>query len=65
MSIRAMALEDKRTAICRRCGKRWNISSGTKFPGRYVCPDCNPRFKALNYILRCAPENIGGWVQWR
>ena len=65
MSILAMALEDKRTAICRRCGKRWNISSGTKFPAKYVCPDCNPRFKALNYVLRCAPDNIGGWGQWR
>lgn len=65
MSIHAQALESKRTAICRRCGKRWNISSGTKFPARYVCPECNPRFKALNYVLRCAPDTIGGWVQWR
>lgn len=65
MSIRATALGDKRTALCRKCGKRWNISSGTRFPAKYVCPDCNPRFKALNYILRCAPDNIGGWVQWR
>ena len=65
MCIRAQALPEKRTAICHKCGKRWNISSGTKFPAKYVCPDCNPRFKALNYVLRCAPDNIGGWVQWR
>lgn len=65
MCIHAQVLEEKRTAICRRCGKRWNISSGTKFPGRYVCPECEPRFKALNYVLRCAPDNIGGWLRWQ
>jgi len=65
MSIRAMALEDKRTAICRRCGKRWNISSGTRFPAKYVCPECDPKYRMLNYILRAAPDNIGGWMKWQ
>lgn len=30
------------TAVCRVCGKEWNVSENTD-PDNYVCPECSLR----------------------